>query len=202
MDPKIKQLETLSQFSANLAKKISGQDDEHAVESLISSLTRKLDIVPGEVVSLRKEAMSLNKVADFLEKFAEDKSKQKNKEVSKEEIKKVKETLMSALGIRGEMVDLLLKSASPDELKSVAATIRKEADKRSSGAETLAQKDREDKMRKIQELQAIRTNLDTSHMDQVSLNKFIALKREIIRSEADRPIKELCQEMEGTSASY
>ncbi len=202
MDPKIKQLETLSQFSANLAKKISGQDDEHAVESLISSLTRKLDIVPGEVVSLRKEAMSLNKVADFLEKFAEDKSKQKNKEVSKEEIKKVKETLMSALGIRGEMVDLLLKSASPDELKSVAATIRKEADKRSSGAETLAQKDREDKMRKIQELQAIRTNLDTSHMDQVSLNKFIALKREIIRSEADRPIRELCQEMEGTSASY
>lgn len=201
MDPKIKQLETLTQFSTNLAKKISGHDDEHAVESLIETLVRKLDVVPGEVVGLRKEAMSLYKVADFLEKFAEDKAKQKTKEVSKDEIKKVKETLMEALGIRSEMVDLLLKSASPEELKAVASTIRQEADKRSHSAESIAHKDREDKLRKITELQSIRSNLDLSHMDIVTQNKFIALKREIMRSEADRPIKELCQEMEGKSSA-
>ncbi len=197
MDPKIEQLETLSQFSDKLAKKLSGQNDETIVENLIQSLVKKLDIAPSEVVGLRQEAQNLNKVADFLEKFAEEKSKGNRKEVAKEEVKKIKETLMECLGIRAEMVDLLLKTASPDELKAVAANIRKEADKRNLSAESIVKKDREDTLRKITELKSLQGNLDLNHMDQVSLNKFIALKREIIRAEADRPIKELCQEMEG-----
>ncbi len=200
MDPKIEQLATLSQFGTNLAKKLMGQDDETAVENLIQSLVKKLDIAPAEVVGLRKEAQSLNQVADFLEKFANEKSKDNRKEIKKDEINKIKQVLMESLGIRAEMVDLLLKTASPDELKAVAANIRKEADKRSLAAEGMAQKDREDTLRKITDLKSLQNNLNTNHMDQVSLNKFIALKREIIRAEADRPIKELCEEMEGRAS--
>jgi len=197
MDPKIEQLETLSQFSANLAKKLNGQNDETAVENLIQTLVRKLDIAPTEVVTLRKESISLQKVADFLEKFAEEKSKGNKKEIAQEEIKKIKAALLEGLGIRAEMVDLLLRTASPDEIKAVAANIRKEADKRGGMAEEMARASREEILRKINDLQSMRSNLDNSHMDQVSLNKFIALKREILRAEADRPIKEMCEEMEG-----
>ncbi len=197
MDPKIEQLETLNQFSTKLAKKLSGQNDETAVDNLIQSLVRKLDIAPGEAVTLRQESQSLQKVADFFEKFAEEKAKDNKKEVNKEEIKKIKATLLEGLGIRAEMVDLLLKTANPDELKAVASNIRKEADKRGLMAEDMVRKSREDTMQKITDLKSMRNSLDHSHMDQVSLNKFVALKREIIRAEADRPIKELCQEMEG-----
>ncbi len=192
MNSKTEHLEFVRSLGSILAPKLLGpkdEDEDKLLERIIQNLVSKLDRTPAEVSTLRKEANSLNHIADFLEKFASDKEKQKNKEVSKKDIEKIKETLMAVLGIKAEMVDILLKSANPDELRAVAANIRKEAEKRLNEAELIYDKNRASILTKISELRELETSASSSHIDLQSSLKWQALKAELARMESEKVLK-------------
>lgn len=196
MENNVGKVKILDDFNASLKEKRERAQKKDQINSIIETLTKRLDASPAEVIDLRNQSKSLFEVADIIEKFAEKKEKEKKKEVNKDEVEKIKQVLLEALGIRAEFVDILLSKGSPEELKSAASTIRKEAQARKERAEQIQGEHKRKIEKQIADAQNIAEQMtEIQEQTDVSYMKFLAEHRDYLkRLEAEMPLQQMLLE--------
>lgn len=196
MENNVGKIKVLDDFNASLKEKRERAQKKDQINSIIETLTKRLDASPAEVIDLRNQSKSLFEVADIIEKFAEKKENEKKKEVNKDEVEKIKQVLLEALGIRAEFVDILLSKGSPEELKSAASTIRKEAQARKERAEQIQGEHKRKIEKQIADAQNIAEQMtEIQEQTDVSYMKFLAEHRDYLkRLEAEMPLQQMLLE--------
>lgn len=170
------------------------------LESRIKTLLQQrnsLDV--SEAMSLRNEAASLDRMADYTEEIAKHLEENK-KDLEKKSIEEVREVLMAQLGIPAEFVDQLgiLVKAGPEALKEAAGVYRAEAQRRREQADILTM-EVEKIDREIKELNHVKEAVsDKNATTDTSMKNFLAEMRykEAIRDKSDLALKEMLQEAE------
>lgn len=184
--------------------KESGQQKEkkqaEQVEARIKNLLQQRgSIDTSEAMALRNEAAGLDRLADYSEKIA-DLLEQDSKNLKKEKLEDIKETLMAQLGVPAEFIEQLaiLVKAGPDALREAAVVYREEAKKRRENADIAAQHlaNLDKEIKELSHIQKEYKLQDAS--DHNSIKNFLAELRykESLRDRSELILKEMLEQIE------
>jgi hypothetical protein len=156
-------------------------------------------------MSLRSEAATLDRVANFAEQIADRLEKEKQENLQKKKLDEVKAALMESLGIPPEFVDQLsiLTKAGPGALREAAGVYRERAKQLNQDADFLTVQiqtvDKE--IKKLNEIRQLVSLNDGN--GQTSMNEYLAQARykESIRDKADEVLREVLASIEGESTN-
>ena len=178
------------------------RDKVDRLESRLSSLlNERSNLSPAEAMSLRSEAATLDRVANFAEQIANRLEQDKQENLQKKKLEEVKAALMNSLGIPPEFVDQLsiLVKAGPEALREAAGVYRDRAKQIREDANFLTiQIETVDKeIRKLNEVRDILTLSNGSN--RTAMNEYLAQARyqEAIRDRADEVLREVLASIEG-----
>ncbi len=178
------------------------RDKVERLESRLSSLiNERSSLSPGEVMNLRSEAATLDRVANFAEQIADKLEKDKQDNLQKKKLEEVKAALMQSLGIPPEFVDQLsiLAKAGPEALREAAGVYRDRAKQIREDANFLTIQiqtvdSQIKKLNEIRDLMAV-----SSGSNKTAMNEYLAQARyqESIRDRSDEVLREVLASIEG-----
>lgn len=193
METRIEPTVELSKFIAKQEASQKAKDLRTLAETTIEGLYKKLDITPSSVVGFRLESHNLNAVADMLEQFAKEKEKDNKKQIRSEDVKEIKQVLLESLGLSAAYVDILLQSANPDEIRNVASTIRKEAEKKLELAE---ETNTQYKAQILKDINNARTYMEQLNENHVDINSYEYQAYQRLVNKADEELRLMLQQQD------
>lgn len=165
----------------------------------------RMNLSPAEAMNLRMEAKTLESVADFADKVADAKERDRKEKLKEKTEKEIKQVLMNQIGVPAEFVDQLsiLAKGGPEALREGAAAYRKEAEKKRMEADMLT-RDIESLDQKIKRLQEVKEKFRNNKADNesVSMKEFISkvLYEQSLRDKSEEVLRQMLLASERSSS--
>jgi hypothetical protein len=192
---------SIDPFSKEKRGEAFGDKEERLNKRLNLLQQERMNLSPAEAMNLRMEAKGLESVADFADKLADAKERERQENLKEKNEKEIKKVLMEQIGIPPEFVDqlALLAKAGPEALREGAALYRREAEKKRLQADMLTQ-DIEKLDKQIQGLEKAREKYKISKADKesVSMKEFISkvLYEQSLRDRSEEVLRQMLLQSE------
>lgn len=178
------------------------KDKVERLESRLEALLHeRSNLSPSEVMSLKSEAGTLDKVANFAEQIADRLEQEKQEKLQKKKLDEIKTALIESLGIPPEFIQQLsiLTKAGPEALREAAGVYRDRAKQIREDANflTIQIQTVDKEIKKLSEIKQLVSLTDAN--SKTSMNEYLAQARykESIRDKADEALREVLASLEG-----